>query len=254
MPHLKYQVQKRIMRLISKHYRGLGIDSPYVYHLVRNVIEAKMHYYSFKKMDRQCQNMLSIIKEKTLDESLNAKQRIWFKSEYEHLKDCTKLNRFLFRLINFVNPQKIAFIGDDSGLNLTYLAKVDTRRNLFCLGARLFVQSFSQLTLNEQGVSNLSFSKLNSSNNHAFDLIQISRMVELDILLEFEKNLDQYLNKEAYLIIENINKDEERNLLWNRLKGMERFNVSLDLFDIGILIARKGLKKQDYNLSARSYK
>jgi len=253
MPHLKYQVQKRIMRLISKHYRGLGIDSPYIYHLVRNVIEVKMHYYSFKKMDRQCQNMLPIIKDKLFDESLNGEETIWYKSEYEHLKDCTKLNRFLFRFLNFVNPKRVAFVGDDSGLNLTYLAKVDTRRSLYCLGARAYVQSFSQSILNEQGVSNLKFSKLDSSNN-AFDLIQLSREIAPNVLLEFENNLDQYLNEEAYLIIENINKDEERNLLWNRLKGMERFNVSLDLFDIGILIARKGLKKQDYNLSARSYK
>jgi len=28
----------------------------------------------------------------------------------------------------------------------------------------------------------------------------------------------------------------------------------LDLFDVGILIARKGLKKQEHNLSARAYK
>lgn len=254
MPHLKYQVQKRFTRLVSKHYRGFGIDSPFIYHIVRNVIEAKMHYYPFKKLDRQCRNMLSVLKEKVLDESLNVEQAFWFKSEYEHLKDCTKLNRFLFRLVNFVNPQNIAFIGDDSGLNLTYLAKVDTRRNLFCLGARPYANAFSQSILKEQGVSNLRFSELEVCNNHAFDLIQISRTVAPEVLLEFEKNLDKYLNTESYLIIENINKEKGMNLLWNRFKKMERFNVSLDLFDIGILIARKGLKKQNHNLSSSSYK
>jgi len=254
MPHFKYQVQKRITRLVSKHYRGFGIDSPYIYHLVRNVIEAKMHYYSFKKLDRQCQNMLSVLQERVLDESLNGEQNLWFKSEYEHLKDCTKLNRFIFRLVNFVNPKTFAFIGDDSGLNLTYLAKVDTRRNLFCLGAHSYVYSFSQSILKEQGVSNLRFSELELSHNFAFDWVQISRSVRPEVLLEFEKNLDYYLSKEAYLIIENINKEEERSLFWNRLKKMDRFNVSLDLFDVGILFAREGLKKQDYNLSSSSYK
>ena len=111
-----------------------------------------------------------------------------------------------------------------------------------------------QSILKEQGVSNLRFSELEVSNNHAFDLIQISRTVAPEVLLEFEKNLDKYLNTESYLIIENINKEEKMNLLWNRLKKMERFNVSLDLFDIGVLIARKGLKKQDHNLSSSSYK
>jgi len=254
MPHFKYQVQKRITRLISKHYRGFGIDSPYIYHLVRNVIEAKMHYYPFKKLDRQAQNMLLVLKEKILDESLKGEQALWLKSEYEHLKDSTKLNRFIFRLVNFVNPKTLAFIGDDSGLNLTYLAKVDSRRNLFCLGACPYAYNYSKSILKEQGVFNLSSSELELSNNHAFDLIQISRTVTSEVLLEFEKNIDKYLNKKSYLIIENIHKEEERNLLWKRLIKMERFNVSLDLFDVGILIAREGLKKEDHNLSSSSYK
>jgi len=254
MPHFKYQVQKRFTRLISKHYRGFGIDSPYIYHLVRNVIGAKMHYYPFKKLDRQGQNMLLVLKEKILDESLNEEQVLWLKSESEHLKNCIKLNRFIFRLLNFVNPKNIAFIGDDSGLNLTYLAKVDTRRELFCLGAGEYASTFSQSILKEQAVSNLSFSDLDLRNKQAFDFVQISRTVAPEVLLDFEKNIDKYLSKESYLIVENINMEEERSLLWMRLKKIERFNVSLDLFDIGILIAREGLKKQDYNLSASSYK
>jgi len=87
-----------------------------------------------------------------------------------------------------------------------------------------------------------------------FDFIQISRLVSPKVLLAFEDNIDKYLNVESYLIIENINRDEKMMSLWNRLKKMDRFTVGLDLFDVGILIARKGLKKQEHNLSARSYK
>ena len=252
MPHFKYHVQKRFTRLISKHYRGFGLDSPFVYHFVRNVIEAKMHYYPFKKLDRLCQNIHSILEEKISNENLNEEQKVWCESELEHLKDCTKLNRFLFRLMNFVNPQTAAFIGDDSALNLIYLAKTDTRRNLYCIGARVFVHDFARQILREQAVSNVIFSDL--SLDLTFDFIQISRSVSPEVLLAFEDNIDKYLNEESYLIIENINRDEKMMSLWNRLKKMDRFTVGLDLFDVGILIARKGLKKQEYNLSARSYK
>ena len=85
-------------------------------------------------------------------------------------------------------------------------------------------------------------------------MIQISRTVAPEVMLDFENNLDEYLNKESYLIIEDINREEGMSQLWNRLKTMERFNVSLDLFAFGILIAREGLKKQDYYVSARAYK
>ncbi|MDE5421312.1 hypothetical protein L3073_03755 [Ancylomarina sp. DW003] len=254
MPHLKYQMQKRITRLISKHYKGFGIDSPYIYHLIRNVIEAKMHYYPFKKLDRQCQTMLSILKAKSMNENLSREEALWFKSEFDHLKTCTKLNRFLFRLANFVNPDKIVFLGNDSGLSLSYLAKIDSRKKISCWGSHNYSREFSSLILKEHAVTNLEFSDLNLTGNFLIDFVHISRTVDSSVLSEFEMNIETYLNQEAFLVIENINKDEARNAFWNRMKQSNFFNVSLDLFDVGILIARKGLKKQDHNLSARSYK
>lgn len=252
MPHFKYHVQKRFTRLISRHYRGFGLDSPFVYHFVRNVVEAKMHYYCFKKLDRLCRNICSVLEAKILNEKLNEDHKLWYESELAHLKDCTKLNRFLFRMLNFVNPQNLAFIGDDSALNLIYLAKTDTRRDLHCIGVRGFVLDFARPILKEQVVSNVMFSDLGT--NQTYDFVQISRSVSSAVLLDFEQSLDSYLSEECYLIVENINRDEKMMSLWHRLKQLDRFTVSLDLFDVGILIARKGLKKQEHNLSARSYK
>ena len=254
MPHLKYQVKKRFIRLISRHYRGFGIDSPYVYHLVREVIEAKMHYYPFKKLDRLCRNLISDLKAKTLSESWNEEQNLGIQAEIYRLNGCTHKYRFLFRLVNFTKPKTLAIIGDDSGLLLSYMAKVDSRRNLLCLGTCSFFLDFSQSILKEQGISNVKFSDFNLIGEKVFDFIHISKSVDSNVLIEFENNLDRYLNKESYLVIENIHRDEKMIQLWDRLKKMDQFNVSLDLFDVGILIARKGLKKEDYNLSASSYK
>lgn len=254
MPHFKYQVQKRFTRLVSRHYRGFGIDSPYTYHLVRDVIEAKMHYYPFKKLDRQCRKVISKINEKSRDKALSEEESLCLKNELDRLNDCTKLYRFLFRLVNYLNPECLAFIGDDSGLLLSYYAKIDSRRDILSLGSRKFASNFSRLVLKEQAVSNVQFCDFSSVKKSACDFIHISGSVDANVLLEFEDNLEVYLNKESYLVIENIHRDDKMIRLWDRLKAIDRFNVSLDLFDIGILIARKGLNKQDYNLSASSYK
>jgi len=254
MPHFNYQVQKRFTRLVSRHYRGFGIDSPYTYHLVRDVIEAKMHYYPFKKLDRQCQKIISDLKEKSREEFLSEEERFWLKNELDRLNDCTQLYRFLFRLVNYLNPRSLAFIGDDSGLLLSYLAKVDNRRDIFSLASRKFSSNFSRLILKERGISNVQHCDFSSINKSTFDFIHISRSVDVNVLIEFERNIEKYLNKESYLVVENIHRDEKMIELWDRLKAMDRFNVSLDLFELGILIARKGLNKQDYYLSASSYK
>jgi len=198
--------------------------------------------------------MLSILKEKLNKEALCEEERLWYETEYTHLKDSTKLHRLLFRLLNFINPKNVAFIGDDSGQNLAYLAKVDSRRKVHCLGSRVFARSFTSPILSDSGILNVVFSALNSEMNQAFDFVQISRTISARALFEFENNLDRYLNTECFLIVEDISKQEEMRLLWERLKRQERFSVSLDLFDVGILFSRKGMKKQDYNLSSRSYK
>ncbi|MFT5749098.1 MAG: hypothetical protein ACI93S_000351 [Ancylomarina sp.] len=125
---------------------------------------------------------------------------------------------------------------------------------MLSLGSREFISDFSKLILNEHGISNVKHCDFISINKSAFDFIHISRSVDASVLIEFERNLETYLNKESYLVVENIHRDEEMIELWDRLKVMDLFNVSLDLFDVGILIARKGLNKHDYNLSANSYK
>lgn len=254
MSHLKYQVKKRLTRLVSRHYRGFGIDSPYIHHLVRYVIEAKMHYYPFKKLERQCKKVISDLKEKSREKPLSEEDRFCVKNELDRLNDCTHMYRFLFRLVNFTKPKTLAIIGDDSGLLLSYMAKVDSRRDILSLGSRKFLSDFAKLILNEQGISNVQHCDFSLINKSAFDFIHISRSAGTNILIEFENNLDKYLNKESYLVVENIHKDEKMIMLWDRLKKMDRFNVSLDLFDVGILIARKGLNKQDYYLSVSSYK
>lgn len=254
MPRIKYLLKKRFTRLISKHYRGFGIHSPYTFHLVRNVIEPKIHYYPFHKLDRQCKKMLSILKEKLNHETLCEDERLWFRTEYAHLKGSTKFHRLLFRLLNFTNPKKVAFIGDDSGLNLTFLAKVDSRRKVHCLGSQVFARNFSDSILSDYGISNVAFSSLKTEANQNFDFVQISRTISDTVLFEFENNLDRYLNTECFLIVEDISKQAGMRLLWERLKKQDRFSVSLDLFDVGILFARRGMKKQDHNLRARSYK
>jgi hypothetical protein len=156
--------------------------------------------------------------------------------------------------VNFTKPNTLAIIGDDSGLLLSYMAKVDSRRDLLCLGTRSFFLDFSQSILKEYGISNVKYSDFSLINKKTFDFIHISRSVDSKVLIEFENNLEKLLNKESYLVIENINRDEKMIQLWDRLKKMDRFNVSLDLFEVGVLIVRDGLKKQDYNLSSSSYK
>jgi len=198
--------------------------------------------------------MLSILKEKLNQEALCEDERLWLEAEHAYLKDSTKLHRLLFRLLNYTNPKKVAFIGDDSSLNLSYLAKVDSRRKVYCLGSRIFARSFSIPILRDIGISNVEFSALNSETNQAFDFVQISRSICAGSLLEFENNLDRYLNFECFLIVEDISKQDEKRLLWERLKKQERFSVSIDLFDVGILFSRKGMKKQDYKLSNRAFR
>lgn len=254
MSRIKYQLKKRLTRLVSKHYKGFGIHSPYTFHLVRNVIEAKTHYYPFHRLDRQRNKMLIQLKEKLNQATLSKDERFWIQSECADLKDCTRRQRLLFRLLNFTNPKKVAFLGDDSGLNLSFLAKVDSRRIVHCLGARDFAQSLATTVFNDNGIFNVAFSTLASELNQDFDFVQISRTVSDVLIKEFEDNIDRYLSSECFLIVEDIGKQAKMKQFWERLKLQERFSVSLDLFDVGIIFARKGMKKQDHNLSAWSYK
>ena len=132
--------------------------------------------------------------------------------------------QFVFKLLRYFKTQNI-FI--DEKKELTHW---DTffRKNYLSLNIQVNLEELSK-----------------SSKNPSFDLIFISNSNQL---LEKIPKLLTYSENETVFLIEGIRSNKYSFEAWRKLCEMKTFNVSIDFFQSGVLIARSQQEKEHFTL------
>jgi hypothetical protein len=249
MGRIHYQLKKRIYRLKAYRRKGFGVHSPFAFYLISNVIETKLQFYAFADLSAYCKDLAKFLKLKMKAEGLDKNLAKRFKKEIQKMESSKALDRLQFRLHNFWPTQKPAYFGGGIDFSMLYMAKVDSRVEITCLDSEaVFTNYMDDFYRNIVGVTNFTRLdyKLLSEKKPSFDFLVFSEITKEDILSDFLQNQALFLAEECMILVRNLHKNEAIHNFWNQMKKLDRFSVSLDLFHLGILIARKGMQKQDY--------
>ena len=91
-------IKRPFIWLSRFRYRcGYGVHSPFAFSLITDVIYEKMPYYAYSSLKKEQKKMI--------------RERGWTKGSQ-------KVNRFLFRLVNRVQPDTIIEVGRPSSTTL----------------------------------------------------------------------------------------------------------------------------------------
>ena len=254
MSRIQYQLKKRLYRLKTYRRKGFGIHSPFVFHLVTNVIEAKLNYYAFQQLSPCRDKAIQLLGKIGKKESGNSPfaKRYW--EEEQEVKSGEALDRLLFRLMNFSRSKTPAYFGGGLGLSIAYLAKVDSRINVSWIDREQdFKQVSDDFLQNQIGVRNIRNLTLKDLNKveEPFDFAVFSDNCTPELYQNIAANCHKYFTNRCFVIVKDIYKNENVNQFWLKLKEMDRFSVSFDLFHLGILIAKSGMQKQSYVMKYR---
>jgi len=249
MGRIHYKLKKRFYRLKAFRRKGFGVHSPFAFHLIVNVIEAKLSYYAFGQLLPYRKIVMNALKSKIEVSDIGRDLANKYKEEIQNIKASESLDRLLFRLMNFWQPKRSAYFGDGVGFSLAYMAKLDSRNDISWLGrGDVFREYSDDLLKNYIGIKN--YKSVNFSNILAkepeFDFFVFSENTSEEILSDFICNSERILTTNCMIIIQNPHRNDAINLFWNQMKTGELNSVSLDLFHMGILILRHGMQKQDY--------
>lgn len=249
MGRIKYQLKKRLYRLKAYRRKGFGVHSPFTYHLIANVIEAKLHYYAFTQLSPYRKIVVKALKSKLKEDHFDKSLAKRYKEEVQHIESSDSIDRLIFRLMIFWNAKLPAYFGSGVGFEMSYMAKADSRVNVsWFVRGELFSEYSDDLFRNYLGIQNyksLNYDDIEKA-NQVFDFLVFSKNTSSKVLLYFLENYECILCKRCMIIIQNLHENESIKLFWNQLKKLERISVSLDLFHMGILISRDGMQKQDY--------
>ncbi len=245
---MKYLTRKKIIYFFkARHRKGHGIHSPFLFRLITKVMENKGNFSAYpllKVAEENVRNTLRILDMESYHQEGIAENGLSFKDiKNLHLLP-VRFDRLLFRLVNDFSPKDIAFYGSTFGITLLALALADRRIKLKAQVENDHYRSFCRRLVEVYEVDNVQLTGFGSV--IASDFIVVQNPLDPDYC---DRVLIQILAQPDYngvIILCGIHKSEEMEAVWSRYKNDQVIRLSLDLFEIGIFICKKGLQKEDF--------
>ena len=245
----------------SRHARGHGIHSPFIYSLIRTVF-IDTHKYSEYKIIERHSNKLQKNKESIEindfgagSHRLQTKQRIIGKIAHTSLSP-KKYAQLLFRICRHLQPINILEIGTSLGISGTYIAAGSPNGQVITLEGSPNIAKIAQNTFESCNVSNISIHIGNFADTLSPALKQLNHIDFAFIdgnhtkqaTLEYFELIYPYCNEHSVLIFDDIYWSRDMHEAWKTIRADSRVSLSLDIFKLGIVFFRKGVVKQNFRI------
>lgn len=185
---------------------GYGVHSPFAFSLITDVVYEKMPYYAYRSLQKEQKKM--------------SRERGWTKST-------KKVNRFLFRLVNKVQPATIVEVGCPSVASL-YLQSAKPSAEY------LFASDLSELFLDA---------------DVPVDFLYLNDYRHPDLMEETFRICARRTSSRSVFVVHGICYTKAMKELWRRLQEDDRVGITFDLYDVGLLFFDKTKIKQHYKVN-----
>lgn len=239
----------------SKHRRGFGIHSPSLFYMVTMIIEDKNPYYCFDRIEG-LRMFLKKSGKTIMCDWIEERTEIKV-SDLIHAQNFSPVyDQLLFRLTNHYKPRTVVEIGDTIGLSTLYLASSDRNRKVISVGDSENIIQFAREVLKKNKVENAEFKNKVAKETvlavaeslEEVDFLYLGRSLPADKIKEVVDALECSITSRTVMVMSDIYKTKQKELMWNELKKHSKVRVSLDMFHYGILVCDEALQKEDYNL------
>ncbi|MDD4921839.1 MAG: hypothetical protein PHS30_05110 [Bacteroidales bacterium] len=232
MAHCLYQLKQQIgYRFKARHYKGFGIHSPYLYHLITSELQGKHPYYSFERIE-------SVRKE------LNINQN----------KKEVHCGQIIFRIIQDAQFMTLLELGTNRGMETQYMAMANQKARCISVtnSAELAVQA--QKGFQKQGLNHIDLQLLKPQEKLTGIINQLDK---LDFVLFNQLNgaqecLDLFhqcllrKNDGSIFVFMDIHENGDKTKAWKNILSNHDVQVTIDLYHLGIVLFKPELEKRNY--------
>ena len=246
-------------KLFSHHRGGHGIHSPFVYHLLTEVIEKKKKEDAFVKIS-QLRKELEKDHENIVVSDLGAGSRIKG-AQLRKIADIAKntavqpkYGELLFRLAKHFQPQTILELGTSLGISTSYLALAAPEAQLITVEGCPSLNAKAKESFNQIGQTNIK--QINSDFETALPKImdEIDRLdfAYFDGNHQYEATINYFeqalakKHNESVFIFDDIYWSEGMERAWEYIKNHPKVTATINVFQFGIVFFRREMKKQEF--------
>lgn len=247
--------------LFSKHKKGFGIHSPFLFDLITLVFNDKTDKIAYRKIDLLRFEMLKsneIIN--VID--LGAGSKL-FKSDKRKISEITeysavkkKYGELLYRISEYYKPKTILELGTSLGISCSYLSLGNPNAKVVTIEGCPRTSGIAQNTFYLLGIKNITL--VNGNFDEVlplafFDLLSLD-LVFFDgnhtkkATLNYYEQCVKYINNDSIFIFDDIHWSNEMEEAWCEIKKNKKVTLTVDIFQFGIVFFKEQLKKQDITI------
>ena len=252
LKHLTYH-------LISRHRRGHGIHSPFVFDLVSRVFR--------NKIDPDVVLMIENIRKKHLSDrtivkvlDLGSGSSV-LQSDLRKISDIAKYSsvsprygKLLANLASEFGKQGIIEFGTSLGISTMYLAAGCRESIIYTMEGCPEISSIAEGNFSSTGFDNIklmtgSFDELLpeiKSKAAGPGIVFIDGNHRKEPVLKYFSEMAEISEKDTVIILDDIHLSDEMEEAWKEIKRNENVSFTIDLYRMGMVFFRKGMSHIDY--------
>jgi len=237
-----------------------GIHSPFVYDLVDKTFKIEIPKSDFTLLNQTFKALGSNKKIINIKDFGAGSQKLGNQRSIQQIFRISSskghYGRILFQLSNYFQPKKILEFGTSLGIGTLHFHLGNPTSQITTVEACPETLSFTQDFLKDK-VSNVNFIEstfsdfLTQISSEKYDLIFVDGHHDGKATIEYMQKLEKHSHNETIFILDDIRWSDDMFKAWNSLKNSNNYNVSIDLFRMGILIPRKQQVKEHFVLKGR---
>jgi predicted O-methyltransferase YrrM len=228
--------------LRAKRGSGHGIHSPYLYRFIAVVLNTPWPYYAFDEIE----SFRKTVENSNIRTSPSHQKKTTGKTEQA-------ANRDTFRIIQDLQPETMLEMGTTNGFSTLYMAKACPSARCLCITKNTNDQIQIAETFKQASIDTIEW-YIESDQQPIYEVLDTIDKIDLVVLhismqpLEVFKLCMSKAHLNSIFIIRQIHQTSKAEKIWKELCQQTEVVVSIDLYDIGILLFRPELKQKNYRI------
>jgi predicted O-methyltransferase YrrM len=236
------------------------LHSPFVFDFYTQVVKPEKHYYIFEEIEEVRQAYLQSDKKIDITDYGAGSQAI--KSRKRKVADIANYsvsqsdtNKLLFKIIDYYQPKTILELGTCLGINTLYLAAAHKDAKVITFeGAESLAneakEKFKQLDLNPEIV----LGNIDTTLPKVIDQLDKVDLIFFDANHKYKPTLAYFdiclekAHEDSIFIFDDIHWSPGMSKAWNKIRKHPKVTLSMDFFQVGIVLFRKKQPKQHFTL------
>ncbi len=239
-----------------------GIHSPFVYDFVDNCLkikieeEVRLKHLSLTKTLKNDSTPVHVHDAGAGSRKMNAKRSV--KSILKNASCKGVYADLLYQLSAHYQPKNSLELGTSLGMGTSLLAAGNPKGKVLTIDAcgntlECAKTNFFKLGIENVEIINDTFlAYLSYADKQTFDLVYVDGHHQGEALKNYMHLLEEWTHSDTIFILDDIRWSKDMFAAWNELKASNKYNLSLDLFRMGILIPRPQQEKQHFTIKLKN--